>query len=549
MLEKLHIKDFILIEEINIDFKKGFSVFTGETGAGKSIFIDCLGILIGERMNTYMIRNGCETAVIEGTFSIDENQKQLLKENGYSSEELNIFRSINSAGKSVTRINGKNATLSFVKKVLEDKVDIHCQRDTQYLLQEKNHLQLLDDYISDEKELDELRKLYQKYASVRKKYNDLLNNEYNEAQIEVLKYQINEIEKLHLKSGEEEEIQNTLSSYRQREKNQRTFDKVREYFSGDNSILDTYYEFTKIADQLTDFEEIREDVENLVNSYYSISESWERVSEYIDQDALDTDTIDELNSRLFDIQRIKRKYSSTVDQIIEKYDDMKQQLEAVANRDDILEDLNNEMQAAFSEYEQSAVGIRKLRQKGAKQLEKEILKELSSLNLEHSSFLVEFNEDEPSATGMDAVRFLISTNTGQPLRPLISVASGGELSRLMLGLKTIFTKLQKTSLVVFDEIDTGVSGYVAFNMGLKMKNISRDTQVFSVTHLAAVAAFGDYHYHIEKNQLKDRTMTQLKLLNKDERIRELAIISNSDTSETSVKAAEELYNRAMEAVK
>ncbi len=544
MLKRLFIKDFILIEELNLDFNNGFSVFTGETGAGKSIFIDCISILIGERMNTSMIRVNCPKAVIEGDFEVDARISMVLEQNGFISDKLTILREITSDGKSTTKINNKNCTLAFIKELLFNQIDIHCQRDNQYLLNEANHISLLDKYVGNETILNELRDNFNNYRDLSKEYQNLLENEFNEAQLEIIRYQVDEIEKAKLKEGEEEEITSIIRNYDVREKIGQLIDKLKDIFDSDHGVLTSLYNFKKLSSQLDNFDNIQDNVKNINDAYYLISDEYSNIMNFFDSVDMDISDIDALNQRLYDIQRIKRKYNLTVPQIIQKCDEFKQQLDLVENRQEVLDKLKKQVDDAYHAYETKALEVRKLRQSGSQSLEKDVISELKDLNLEKAQFSVEFSDGNASALGLDNIRFLLSMNPGQPLRSLSNVASGGELSRLMLGLKNIFARLQNTKLAIFDEIDTGVSGFVAFNMGSKIHNISKDMQVFSVTHLAAVAAHSDYHYHIEKVQLENETKTEITLLNETERIKELAILSSSSVSEASLAAAKELYENA-----
>lgn len=547
MLKRLFIKDFILIEELELNFHSGFSVFTGETGAGKSVFIDCISILIGERMNTSMIRVNCDSSVIEGEFAIDAEIGSVLKTNGYSADRLVISRQISRDGKSTARVNGKNATLAFIRELIGTKVDIHCQRDNQYLLNESNHISLLDKYACLNDELIDLKARFSRYRELSRQYQNLLENEFNEAQIEIIRYQIDEIEKLNLREGEEEEISSAIRAFSQREKVTKLLESLRDIFDSDNGVLAGLYQFNKLSGQLESFEGIEESSAKINDAYYSISEEYSNIVSYFDNIDLDLSDIDAMNQRLYDIQRIKRKYNSSVRAILEKREELKNQLDLADNRQNVLDDLQKQIDESYRDFEKMALLIRERRRKEAKNLENEVVGQLQDLNLEKAQFMVEISEASATALGLDAVRFLLSMNPGQPLRSLSNVASGGELSRLMLGLKNIFAQLQNTELAIFDEIDTGVSGYVAFNMGLKMHSISRNMQVFSVTHLAAVAAHSDYHYRIEKLQQSDSTRTHLKLLNKEERIEELAVLSSSNVSEASLTAARELLENAKKA--
>ena len=543
MLNTLYIKNFILIDELSLDFKDGFSVFTGETGAGKSIFIDAIGIICGDRFTTQMIKNGSEKAIIEGEFSVTEDLKDKLIDAGYDDESLIITREVNIDGKSVTRINHRPATVGLIKELFTDSIDIHSQHDNQYLLNDKYHLALLDSYCGNEERVFEVKELYKEYAKLNKQYNDLLNNEYSEAQIEMVRYQINEIEKADLKVGELEEIEDTLRKYAEREKIEQSLKKMRDLFDTDNGILANLYEFTRISSSLEELSSVKESVENINNAYYVIDEEYANIVNSLNNNDIDISTIDDMNNRIYEIQRMKRKYNGDVEDILAYLATLREQVKNYDNREDVLSELNKAREEAFNKYEQEAVELRKIRQNGSKRLEKEIVEQLQDLNLENAQFKVDFKEIAPQNNGIDGVCFLISMNPGQPLRPLSSVASGGELSRLMLGLKTIFSRLHGTKLIIFDEIDSGVSGYVAYNIGRKMYEIAQDMQVFSVTHLASVAAWGDNHYNIAKFQENDNTTTTVNLLQDKQRIEELAVLSTSNNTEASLQAADELLNK------
>ena len=546
MLTSLYIKNFILIDHLNLSFNDGFSVFTGETGAGKSIFIDAIGILCGDKLTASMVRSGCDKAVIEGTFEVDDKLAAVLREAGYDDDTFIVTREISKEGKSITRVNQRSATVGFVRNCLSPYIDIHCQRDSQYLLNEKHHLGLLDSYCQHDEELLQMAELYRQYKAKKDRYDDLAKNEFSEVQLEMLRYQLKEITNLNPRQGEVETIEETLKIARQKEKLQNTIEEIRTLFSGDNGILSGLYDFSRLADRLNDFTQISDNVSNIVNSYYAISEDYETVMNFLQQDNYSLEDIDALNSRLYDLQRIRRKYNLSIEGLLKRKDEIQQQLKEAENRDDILTDLRKETDKAFAAYLKQAEKISSLRKKKAGQLEKDIIAQLRDLNLEKARFKVDFSEAKPGLQGIDTVRFLISMNPGQPLKPLQDVASGGELSRLMLGLKTVFAGLNGTRLVIFDEIDTGVSGYVAFNIGLKMHEISRTIQTFCVTHLAMVASHGDHHYHISKSQNEDDTVTEVHQLDEAARIAELAILSSSNTSQTALAASRELLSKARE---
>lgn len=543
MLRNLYIKNFVLISELNLEFDNNFNVFTGETGAGKSIFIDALGILVGGRFSSGMIRKDAEKTIIEGFFDTDERIRRSLRDNGFDDDELVITREFFRDGRSISRVNHRTVTASFIKELLSDKIDIHCQRDNQYLLNNRYHLQLLDNFCQNDVLEKEVSDKYHVYTDRFKEYEDLKNNDFSDAQIEMISYQLNEITKMKLKVGEDDEIERQLKTIARKEKITNLVDNTREMFTADDGILTRLYEFSRQQSMFEDFGEIKNNVDSIVNAYYRISDDYDSIISYFDNDDISVEDIDALNSRLYDLQRIKRKYNLDIPGLLELKKNLEEQLDKVANREAVLGKLQAEYEKKLSDYLLSAKNLSIVRKDKATALEKAVVEQLKDLNLENARFKVSFREKAPSANGIDNVEFMISMNKGQDLRPLVNVASGGEMSRLMLGLKTVFSELQGTRLIIFDEIDTGVSGYVAFNMGVKMKEISKRCQVFTVTHLASVASLADNHYHIEKTQ-SDTTTTDVVRLDREKRIRELAVLSSSAVTETSLAAAEELYEKA-----
>lgn len=543
MLRNLYIRNFVLIEELNLDFNDGFSVFTGETGAGKSIFIDAINILIGGRFNTSMIRKDSDRTIIEGTFDADEEMSARLGELGLDDDVLIITREFYSNGRTVNRINRRSVTAAVIRDMLADRIDIHCQRDSQYLLNSRYHMALLDNYCHDNDLLNETGEKYREYNRLQKEYEDLLNNEFNGAQLEVIEYQLNELNKLKLKAGEDEEIEQQLKLYQAKEKIRSLVENTRDMFTSDDGILTKLYDFTRQKDSFSDFERISENVSNIVNAYYAINDDYDSIISYFDNDDISVEDIDALNSRLYDLQRAKRKYSLDLNGLIFLKKELENKLDSYSNREAILKDLLKKCEFAHEEYLKAAAKLSDKRRSGSITLEKKVVDQLKDLNLENAVFKVGFSEGKETAKGNDDIEFMISMNKGQPLRPLAQVASGGEMSRLMLGLKTVFSSLQGTRLIIFDEIDTGVSGYVAFNMGVKMKEISHRAQVFAVTHLAAVASLADYHFRIEKTQ-NDTTTTDVVELDNEGRIRELAVLSSASVSDASLAAARELLQKA-----
>ncbi len=545
MLTNLYIKNFILIDELNIDFSDGFNVFTGETGAGKSIFIDGISCLVGSKLTSSVIKNGQDKAVIEGVFTVNDRLSQKLKEAGYDDDSFIVTREITKDGKSTIRLNQRVTTLSFVRDCLAQEVDVHCQHDNQYLLNDKYHLSLLDNYCQINDKLDELKSLYKSYKDIVKEYDKLNETTFNQSQLEIIKYQLNELKKLNLNDeNEDEHLQEQLKSISEIEKNQKTIEKIEDLFNGDEGILSQLYEFTKLADNLNSLDGIQDKIKDIVDAYYNISDDYEQISRSLKQNSIDQDQVEELNQRLFDLQRAKRKYNTSLSGLIELKNDLVKQIESYDNKDFILNKLAKQKEEAYKKYEKEALKIRDIRKEKAKQLDQTIAEQLKDLSLPNAKFETVFSEDDPTDKGLDKVIFMISMNKGLPLQPLNKVASGGELSRLMLGLKVIFAKLQGTSLIIFDEIDTGVSGAVALNIGVKMANLAKSIQVFSVTHLPSVAACGQNHYLISKSSNEFTTTSNIHKLNEEERIEQLALMANASLTDNAKIAAKELLEKA-----
>ncbi|MCR5067028.1 MAG: DNA repair protein RecN [Erysipelotrichaceae bacterium] len=544
MIESLHIKNFILIEELNIEFRDSFSAFIGETGAGKSIFIDAIGILLGNRFTTSMIGKNGERAVIEGSFSLDDNLRKTLEENGFENEQLIVSRTLALDGKSSVRINGQMATVGFLRDLFSPCIDIHSQNDNQYLLNEKYHLQLLDEYCGNGEILKNVASLYREYHKLETREKELENTTFNQSQIEIIRYQLDEIEKLNIKdTDEDQQIEKQLKLASQSEKLQQSIEEMRQLFSNDG-ILDKLYNFTRMTGAFEGIDNIAANIQKITDDYYDIADNYETIMDNLSGNEIDENEIDRLNERLFALQKAKRKYATDLKGLLEYHQTLNGQLEEYDNRDFILSQLRKQKEAAFKAYSDEADILANRRRQKAAELKKKIEEQLADLSLEKARFEVEFMEAKPSAKGNDEIRFLISMNSGQDLQPLAKVASGGEISRLMLGLKVIFASLQGTRSIIFDEIDTGVSGYIAMNIGLKMHQLARNIQVFAITHLPSVAACSDNHYLISKTQSENATQTNVRQLAEDEFIEQLAILSSSNVSQTALEAARELYGNA-----
>ena len=544
MLKHLYIKNFILIDELNLDFKSGFSAFTGETGAGKSIMLDAISILCAERAGASYISKGKEKAIIEGTFDLSNNKHALevLAETGLdTTEDITFTRELLSSGKSVIRINHRIVTLSLAKDILRDEIDIHGQRDTAYLLNTANHIRLLDTFLQVEEELKQVKESYQEYARLIKEKEKALQNEFNENDLEYFQYQIQEIEQANLKIGEDEELADKERQYKQIKN---SLDKYNQVFSlYEEGLSDSLYDLQKLCSTLGNEEKLTAIQTSISDAYYSISDNIDELHKLVGEYDMDEEEINEMEERLFAIQKLKRKYGNSIEQILSQQEQLKQQVQMFTHRKEFVEQMDNKIQTAYNLYQKNATKLSKIRQSRAKELDDAILINLHELMLPNACFKTVFTECNPSEHGNENVEFMISMNKGEELKSLVKTASGGELSRLMLGLKVIFTKLQGIQTVIFDEIDTGVSGPVATAIGQKMKALSNSCQVFAVTHLAQVAACADTHYFVSKEDKDNKTITHVNELDENGRIDQLALISSGSITDISKKAAQELYRR------
>ena len=543
MIQSLFIKNFILIDSLYLDFEHGFSAFTGETGAGKSIVMDAIGLLCGDRVNTNMIRTGTEKTTIEASFSITNSMKEKLLDAGFEDDECIVTREFDVNGKSVSRINHRSVTAGMLKDIIGSVVDIHSQHDHQYLLNQKFHLSLLDSYCNENELLQQVQAQYKTYSKLQKEYEQLEQTKYSLQQQEFLEYQIQEIEQANLVIDEDKELEDKIKIASNAEKILNKIQATLSLLDHDHGIMSQLYEGMHNLRSLQDIDEIGKIHEQMESSYYNLEDVQERLHDYLDQLNIDERELNRWNERVFYINKLKRKYGHTIEDILDNLKNMQDEVSQMVHREEVLQEKKDEVDKAYALYVASSEALHTIRVNKAKILEEQIMKQLHDLMLPYAKFAVEIKDCQANKNGMDDVCFLISMNPGEPLQPLHKVASGGELSRLMLGLKTIFTSLQGVELVIFDEIDSGVSGAVATSIGQKMLEIGKHSQVFSVTHLAQVAACANQHYSVSKKQTEDSTVSNIRLLNEEERINELAMISSGSITEASLQAATELLKR------
>ncbi|MBN2877302.1 MAG: DNA repair protein RecN [Bacilli bacterium] len=543
MLQNLYLKNYILIDELRLDFKSGFSVFTGETGAGKSILIDAIGLLMGDRFTADMIRHGSDKAIIEAVFSTNSKHiASLLSDLNYDFDlnELIISRELSQEGRSINRINNRSVPVSLLKEIGQYLVDIHSQNDTQYLLNNRYHLQLLDAYNIDRELIEDVKQLYHVYAKLKNELNEKEKHDLNPDDLDFLSFQSLEIENANLVIGEDEELeaqQRLLMS----------FEKVSTRLTSAIDLLDEnegarvkIYEAVKALRHIEEMETLQPITTAIDELYFILVEQIEELKERFNGLSFDEDRLNQIQDRIFQINKLKKKYGRTIEQIIEQHADINERIHAIEHREEVLEQLRRDCARAYKQFELRALELRKMRKNNARALETAIIKEIRDLYLEKAQFSIIFNEVSANQYGLDFVEFLISMNPGESLKPLIKVASGGELSRLMLGMKVIFNDLQSIETVIFDEIDSGVSGRVATAIGQKMSSLARHAQVFSVTHLGQVAACSKTHYLVSKVQANTITNTNIIELSEEGRIQELAMIASGSNTQNALSAAQEL---------
>ncbi|GGC98541.1 DNA repair protein RecN [Enterococcus wangshanyuanii] len=557
MLQELSVQNFAIISSLQLEFQMGMTVLTGETGAGKSIIIDAMGLLTGGRGSSDYIRQGASKCVLEGLFTMPKNQEliNLLEELGIETDEdsLVIQRDISASGKNVCRVNGRIVNIANLRKVGEFLVDIHGQNEHQELMQSEKHLGMLDDF--GDKELlkikEQYEEIYSEYRMIEKKVRSRQKNEKEFAQrMDMLQFQSDEIEAAQFVVGEEEllmEERNKLGNF------QKIADALAASHEaingeGDSSLDKIGYAMNELSSIETLDSEYKALSETVQNSYYLLQEASGDLARHIDSLELDEDRLNEVEMRLELIRQMKRKYGESIESILEYYHEITRELADA----DFLEGRTGELESLLVEKKaqviENGLKLREIRKQVAKKLEKDILKELKELYMERTEFDIRFFElpdEQFTEEGLDQVEFYITTNPGEPLKPLVRVASGGELSRVMLALKTIFSKSQGITSIVFDEVDTGVSGRVAQAIADKIHQISENSQVLCITHLPQVAAVADYQYFIEKEIIGERTETKVRRLAQKERVTEIArMLSGSEITKLTVEHAKELLNMA-----
>lgn len=545
MIKSMLVKNFAIIDNIQVDFSNGMTVLTGETGAGKSLIIDAIGLLFGDRASSELVRHGENKAIIEGVFeNVNQNTLDVLKSLDIVEEDfLVIRREIYENGKSICKVNGCVISLTNLQELSNLLGNIHTQFDNEKLVNPKNYLNFIDDEIN-KNLLVKYEESLKKYNNVNKKYQDLLKSENeNNQKLEFYKFQYNELKKANLNVSEEEELKSRLHILNNFEKITTSINEFLAIYDH-NDVLNKIYQSLSILEKLSKYDEKYLEFKNTIEeNYYSINDIVEEINLKFKNQDLNYDELDEINNRLGIYSDYKRKYKMSVEEITNYYKKISDEIEKIENFDVLSKDLEKEVNLLHKEVLNIALEISDRRKKIANELQEMIKSNLIDLQLENTILKIDVSSDEAKLqkTGIDDIDILITFNKGEPLRPLSKVASGGELSRFMLALKAIASNKFSNQTLVFDEIDNGVSGAIAYSMANKIKEISNYCQVLCVTHLVQVAAKADHQLFISKEINQERTATLIKELNDEERIEEISkMASYGKTSEASRKFAEEL---------
>ena len=546
MLSLLHIENIAVIEQADISFDPGFNVLTGETGAGKSIVIDAISAILGKRAYRDMIRTGTNKASVRAVFT-KVPDLPWFGENGVEyDEETVIQRDIFMDGKNVCRVNGTLVTVSILQKLGLQLINIHGQHDSATLFDEENHLRFLDAFADNEALLLDYREKFSAVSALRREIDRMTMDEGEKLRrMETLKYQVEEIEKADLKAGEDEELEQRRKLLQNSEKLSQGLEEAAEsLLGGDDSdgaaalLAQAAYALSRIARYSDDYTAFQE---RLTDLKYQVQDIADEVRDALEELSYSADELEQIESRLDIIHRLRRKYGSTCQEILEYLENARKELDEIEFADDRVEQLKKQLSVKEKAAWEAAMLLRKDRQEKGNLLSEKILSELRQLDMPRVQFQCRFRETELGADGADLVAFYLSANAGEDLKPLSKVASGGELARIMLSMKNVLAEKDAVDTLIFDEVDTGVSGRAAQRIAEKLRSLAKHKQVLCVTHLPQLAALADTHMLIAKSEHDGRTFTTVTPLDREGRKQELArIIGGTNITEITLKSAEEM---------
>lgn len=554
MLRELQISDFALIDSVHLSFYSGFSVLTGETGAGKSIIIDALSLLLGARASTEMIRTGSERAVIEGVFQPPPAALSLLDEWGIESDmEIIISREIYRNGRNRCRLNGSLVTVNQLAQLGNYLVDILGQHDHQSLLDVTRHLEILDGFGDAEHQSlkASVRELYRKYEQVRRERIKLQAEERDRlARIDLLQFQIEEIRQAEIKVGEEEELlqqqQRLANIERITTTAESVYARLREQLPDQPPLYDQLAQAINDLSSLNRYDQEIASIADLFNqALVQLEEGSRDLRQYIESFERDPEALEQVEARLSLLRTLKRKYGEDEQAILDYAEGIEQELEILQSSEITIEQLKNEEEELYQQLRSMTEQLSEKRRQCAAKMERLIEAQLADLNMERTKFVVEIAPAELGETGTDAVEFKLSPNLGEALKPLAKIASGGEMSRIMLAIKNSLVQVERIPALVFDEVDTGIGGRTALKVAEKLRSLSKQFQVFAVTHLPIVASYAQHHYYVEKHEINGRTAVKVTLLDEDGRVNELVRMLGGQADQLATRAhAKELLQQA-----
>lgn len=539
MIEQLSVKDYVLFKSCIIDFTNGMSVITGETGAGKSLLIDAIGYLSGDRIKSNVIRNGKDKAILSMVLTSNEKVNAILEENGFEvDDQVIISRTILNNNKSTVRINQQITTLSFVRKIVNLLVDIHSQMDTYRLMDTSVQMELLDSYAKTMDLKASVKEAYTSYSNILNELETLKNEEFSDAELEFLTAQLDEIENANIQEDELDVLNNQIHEATTWYKNKEDLSSCLYEIDKENGALDSLYTLYKQASKSPILNDYEESFKNLYYSLQSVDEELKHMRDTHSNDSLD---LDSLQSRQYLIKKLYRKYGGSYTSLIESKKSITDKIDRIIHRQDVFDKLEKEKEESFTAYMKLAKALSLKRKEVFSQLESKVMEHCKDLMLENARFMISCMEKKPSSNGIDDIEFLVSMNPGQDFSSLSASASGGELSRLMLALKVVFQASNGIETIIFDEIDTGVSGKVALAMGAKMKALSKNYQVLCITHLASVAVYANTHYLVNKKASASETITSVQELDQDKTIQELAVMTSGEASQKAKESMQDLW--------
>ncbi|EAH0424572.1 DNA repair protein RecN [Listeria monocytogenes] len=556
MLQEMTIKNFAIIESLSLTFQEGMTVLTGETGAGKSIIIDALGLLVGGRGSADFIRHGEERLELQGLFALAEDNlacRNALIENGIdaSDDMVVLERSLFRSGKNSCRINGKLVTTVLLRQIGSKLIDIHSQHEHQELMNEEFHLSLLDRFASDKIKpaLTKYQTNFKEYQTIEKEWQNWTKNERELAQrLDMLRFQQQEIENANLQAGEEDRLleqKNILANFEKLNENlQGAYAAIQGEPGGLEFVGEAMRQMETAASIHTDYKAVSEAISS---SYYMLEDSMSQIRQSLDQLEFQPEELNQIESRLNDLNQLKRKYGKTIEDIIQYEQEISSEMEKLTDSESHVGHLETKLATLKTELTKQAATLTDIRKKAAVTLEKQIKQELNQLYMEKAIFSVRFEANKMKLTelGQDSVVFYMSTNPGEPLKPLAKIASGGELSRMMLALKTIFSRHQGITSIIFDEVDTGVSGRIGQAIAEKIYAVSVGSQVLCISHLPQVAAMANHHYYITKKVQNKRTTTSVTVLKGVEKVEEISrMIAGIEVTELTKQHAKEMIEQA-----